>query len=143
MILCLANVWLRAGIYYKLDHIDKILSTYRLHADSKTVAQSRKAAPELEYMYRKYFDRDDIPSPIRISEKEALMNMCFTSGGYYLKGGDTENAADIAAKAFELNPAGRLQIKNLHKYLYCRFGANSIYRGARRLVRGNRPDLSY
>ena len=137
------DFWLRAGIYYKIDHIDKILSTYRLHADSKTVAQSKKAAPELEYMYRKYFDRNDIPSPIRTSEKEALMNMCFTSGGYYLNGGDTENAAGMAAKAFELNPAGRFRIKNLHKYLYCRFGANSIYRGARRLVSGNRPDLSY
>ena len=137
------DFWLRAGIYYKIEHIEKILSTYRLHADSKTVAQSKKAAPELEYMYRKYFNRDDIPAEIRAIEKEAMMNMCFTSGGYYLNGCDTKNAAEMAARAFKMNPAGRMNLRNLHKYLYCRFGANSIYRGARRFVRGNQPSLSY
>ena len=130
------DFWLRAGIYFKIEHIDEILSTYRLHAESKTVAQSRKAAPELEYMYEKFFSRDDIPADIRSSEKEAMMNMCFTSGGYYLQGGDSESAAKMASKAFEYNPRGKFKGESLHKYLYCRFGNSSVYRKSRELIRG-------
>ena len=137
------DFWMRAGIYFRIEHIDAILSTYRLHADSKTVAQSKKAAPELEYMYEKYFARDDIPAEIRAVEKQAMMNMCFTSGGYYLKGGDSQSAAAMAARAFRVNPSGRAHLGSLHKYLYCRFGSSSLYRGARRLARGSRAEPAY
>jgi glycosyltransferase involved in cell wall biosynthesis len=135
------DFWLRAGIYYRIEHIDAIWSTYRLHAESKTVAQSKKAAPELEYMYKKYFARDDVPAHIRSTESEAMMNMCFTSGGYYLKGGDTVNAARMAVKAFEYNPSGKYKLTNMHKYLYCRLGNTAIYRKSRELLRG--PQSTY
>lgn len=137
------DFWMRAGIYFRIAHIDAILSTYRLHSESKSVAQQKRAAPELEYMYGKYFSRDDIPAEIRAVEKEAMMNMCFTSGGYYLNGGDAENAAGMASKAFEFNPAGRTEIRSLHKYLYCRFGGSSIYRGLRKIVRGSYSEPTY
>lgn len=133
------DFWMRAGIYYKIEHTDAIWSTYRLHAESKTVAQSKRAAPELEYLYEKYFFRDDVSPEIVDIKNEAMMNMCFTSGGYYLKGGDTENAAKMAAKAFEYNPAGKYKFANLHKYLYCRYGNSAIYRKSRDLVRGPQP----
>lgn len=137
------DFWLRAGIYFKIEHTDAIWSTYRLHPESKTVAQSKKAAPELEYMYKKYFARDDVPANIRAIENQAMMNMYFTSGGYYLKGGDAEKASEMAKRAFEVNPAGRTQLGSLHKYLYCRFGSSSIYRRARKLVRGAQAEPSY
>lgn len=130
------DFWLRAGLHFKLEHIDKILSTYRLHADSKTVAQSKKAAPELEYMYKKYFSRDDIPEEIRAVEKEAMMNMYFTSGSYYLAGNDSKSASEMAKKAFQTNPKGKLNLGSLHKYLYCKFGNHPIYRKGSSLYRG-------
>lgn len=130
------DFWIRAGIHFKIEHVEAIWSTYRLHEDSKTVAQSRKAAPELEYLYRKYFGRDDIPTEIRAVEKLALMNMCFTTGGYYLKGGDEKSAARMATNAFEYNPRGKYSLANLHKYLYCRLGSTPIYRNSRKFVRG-------
>jgi glycosyltransferase involved in cell wall biosynthesis len=129
------DFWIRAGIYFRIEHVEAIWSTYRLHAESKTVAQSKKAAPELEYLYDKFFARDDVPSDIRAMENEAMMNMCFTSGGYYLRGGDEENAARMASKAFEYNPGGKFSLTNLRKYLYCRFGSSTIYRTGRSLVR--------
>jgi glycosyltransferase involved in cell wall biosynthesis len=133
------DLWIRAGIYFGIKHVDAIWSTYRLHAESKTVAQSRKAAPELEYLYEKFFGRDDVPAEIRAIEAEAMMNMCFTTGGYYLKGGDKVNAARMAKKAFEHNPKGRYELRNLHKYLYCRLGNSAIYRKGRDLIRGPQP----
>lgn len=133
------DLWIRAGIYFGIEHVDKIWSTYRLHAESKTVAQSKKAAPELEYLYEKFFARDDVPANLRAFEKEAMMNMCFTSGVYYLKGGDTVSAAAMARKAFEYNPQGRHSLANLRKYLYCRFGGTTLYRKSRELVRGPEP----
>ena len=135
------DLWIRAGIYFGIEHVDKIWSTYRLHAESKTVAQSRKAAPELEYLYKKFFSREDVPDHIRAIEKEAMMNMCFTSGGYYLTGGDVANATQMAKKAFEYNPAGRYQLANIHKYLYCRLGNSTVYRKGRELMRG--PQTQY
>lgn len=135
------DLWIRAGIYFKIEHVDAIWSTYRLHAESKTVAQSKKAAPELEYLYEKYFSRDDVPAHIRAFEKEAMMNMCFTSGGYFLNGNDVSSATRMAKKAFEYNPAGRYKFTNLHKYLYCRLGSTTVYRKSRELVRG--PQTQY
>lgn len=67
------------------------------------------------------------------------MNMCFTSGGYYLRGGDAKNAAKMAKKAFEYNPKGRYAFTNLHKYLYCRLGNSALYRKSREMIRGRRP----
>ncbi|PYT00008.1 MAG: hypothetical protein DMF63_08535 [Acidobacteria bacterium] len=129
------DFWIRAGIYFGIEHVDAIWSTYRLHAESKTVAQSKKAAPELEYLYKKFFARYDVPAEIRAIESEAMMNMCFTSGGYYLRGGDTENASKMASKAFAYNPRGKFSLSNLRKYLYCRLGNSTIYRTGRSLVR--------
>lgn len=131
------DFWLRAGIYFRIEHIDAIWSTYRLHSESKTVAQARKAAPELEYMYTKYFGRDDIPDDVRAIEPEAMMNMWFTSGGYYMKGDDQESAAEMGRRAFSSNPGGRWQAANVQKYLFCKFGGTSAYRIARRLRRGS------
>jgi len=136
------DFWMRAGIYFKIEHIDEILSTYRLHADSKTVAQAKKAAPELEYMYKKYFAREDIPAEIRAIEKEAMMNMFFTTGNYYLDGNDPKNASQAADKAFEQNPAGKYKLQSLHKYLYCKFGSHPIYRKSRALYRGQSAPVS-
>lgn len=131
------DLWIRAGLYFGIEHLDKIWSTYRLHAESKTVAQSKKAAPELEYLYTKFFSREDIPPRLRAIEAEAMMNMYFTSGGYYLKGGDTQSSAEMAAKAFQINPKGRFETASLHKYLYCKYGSSSIYRKGRQLLRRN------
>lgn len=136
------DFWMRAGIYFKIEHINEILSTYRLHADSKTVAQAKKAAPELEYMYKNFFARDDIPAEIRAVEKEAMMNMCFTSGGYFLQGNDPKSASAMADKAFQYNPQGKFKLPSLHKYLYCKFGNHPIYRKSRALYRGESASVS-
>ena len=112
------DLWLRAGLYFRIDHISHRLSTYRFHAESKTVAQARKAAPELEYMYKKYFSRDDLPDDISNSKKKALMNMYFLTASYFLQGGDKKSAALVANKALSQNPTGLLSIRNLRKYVY-------------------------
>ncbi|HEY0458694.1 MAG TPA: glycosyltransferase family 2 protein [Pyrinomonadaceae bacterium] len=136
------DFWMRAGIYFKIEHIEGIFSTYRLHADSKTVSQAKKAAPELEYMYKKYFARDDLPAEIRAIEKESMMNMCFTTGNYYLQGDDPESASKMADMAFKYNPAGKFNLGSLHKYLYCKFGSHPIYRKSRALYRGQSVSAS-
>lgn len=115
------DFWLRAGLYFKIDYIPELLSTYRMHAESKTVAQSKKAAPELEYMYNKYFSREDIPEKIKKVQKSAMMNMYFRTAGYYLIGGDKENAAIMASKAIKANPMGLFSLTVLKKYIHCRF----------------------
>lgn len=137
------DLWIRAGLYFDIQHVEGIWSTYRLHAASKTVAQAKKAAPELEYLYKKFFARDDIPEYLRKIENEAMMNMYFTSGGYFLKGGDKENAAKMAAEAFKVNPKGRFETASLHKYLYCKYGSSSLYKKGRQILRGNQPESLY
>ena len=55
------DFWLKAGARHRIDYIPELLSTYRLHSESKTVAQSAKAAPELERMYTNYFALGYVP----------------------------------------------------------------------------------
>jgi glycosyltransferase involved in cell wall biosynthesis len=136
------DFWLRVGIFYRIEHIDKILSTYRLHSESKTVAQQKKVAPELEYMYKKYFSRKDVPDEIRALEAEAMMNMCFTTGGYFNRGGDSKSAAEMGSRAFEYNPKGKYNLANMRKFLYCKFGNSPIYRTGREMVRGRQSEAA-
>ena len=115
------DLWLRAGLSFKIEYTPELWSTYRLHAESKTVAQSLKAAPELEYMYRKFFSREDLPDWVRKVKKKSMMNMYFTTAGYYLNGGDKKSAARMARAAIKENPGGIFSFRNLYKFLYCNF----------------------
>lgn len=126
------DFWLRAGLYCKIDHEDGVWSTYRLHAESKTVAQAKKAAPELHYMYEKYFSRKDLPAEIMAIKKKAMMNMYFTSGSYFLQGDDRKSAARMARTAMAQYPAGLLSSRSLHKFLYCSFGGSALYKGLKK-----------
>jgi glycosyltransferase involved in cell wall biosynthesis len=113
------DFWLRAGLRHRIAYHPELFSTYRLHKDSKTMAQANKAAPELEYMYRKFFARDDLPDEIRALEPRAMTNMFFTSGGYYLEGGNAKGAREMAWKAWRAYPASMFRAEFLRKFLYC------------------------
>jgi hypothetical protein len=125
------DFWLRAGLKHRISYFPELLSTYRLHADSKTVAQANKAAPELQYMYRKFFARNDLPERISSLEKEAMVNMLFTSAGYYLEGGNQKAAVDMALKAVRQCPLCFYRPSALHKLFYCLFGGGSLYQRSR------------
>ncbi len=129
------DFWLRAGLHFKIDYIPELLSTYRFHSESKTVSQSAQLAPELEVAYRKLFSDDCLSADLKAIEKEAMMNMYFTSGGYYLSGNDTENASKMADKALRCNPRGFFSAETVHKYLYCKFGGTSFYKTSRRMLK--------
>jgi glycosyltransferase involved in cell wall biosynthesis len=125
------DFWLRAGIRHRIAYIPELFSTYRLHKDSKTVAEANKAAPELEYMYRKFFARPDLPEDIRALERRAMVNMFFTSGGYYLEGGNSKAATRMAFKALRAYPSSIHRPEVAHKFLYCLLGGRSIYQRSR------------
>ncbi len=133
------DFWLRAGLYVKIDYIKDLWSTYRLHPESKTVSQSLKVAPELEFMYNKFFSRKDLPPAIMKLKKKAMMNMYFTTGGYYILGKNQKAAAKVANKAFKINPSGIFSFKNLHKYLFCHFGLTSWYQQLKKIKGKERP----
>ena len=132
------DFWLRTGLYYQIDYTPQLWSTYRLHADSKTVAQSKKAAPELAYMYNKFFSREGLPAEIKALKKKAMMNMYFTSGSYYLQGDDKKLAATMAKAAIKQNPMGLFTQKGIHKFLYCSFGGSGIYKKLRKRFGSNK-----
>ena len=128
------DFWMRAGLHFKMEHITDVMSTYRLHAESKTVAQALKAAPELKYMYDKFFSRTDLPPAVVASKKKAMMNMYFVSAGYYLKGGDKKKASEMANKALSYNPSGIFSFRNIRSYLYCKYSNSPLYEQLRKLA---------
>jgi len=136
------DLWLRAGLYFAINHIEDVWSTYRLHAESKTVAKSLKAAPELEYMYKKFFSRKDLPDHIKQLEKKAMMNMYFMSAGYYIKGGDTKAGAKMAKAAAKVYPIGLFSFRGLRKYLYCRLNDTFIYRIFKTITGSRKQNIS-
>lgn len=127
------DFFLRAGVRHKIAYTPELLSTYRLHPESKTVAQAAKAAPELQYLYEKFFAREDLPAEIRGWKRRAMVNMYFTSGGYYLQGGKPRDAARMAWKALRTYPSAIASPAAAHKFLFCLFGGNPVYRGSRDL----------
>jgi glycosyltransferase involved in cell wall biosynthesis len=133
------DYWLRAGLTCKIAYFPELLSTYRLHPESNTVSQSARVAPELEYMYERYFARDDLPPDIRRVQQQATANMYFTSGGYYMKGGDCSCAARMGVKAIRAFPGLLCRPRMLHKLAYCVLGASRLYRGMRSIYHRARP----
>jgi glycosyltransferase involved in cell wall biosynthesis len=127
------DFWLRAGIRHRIAYLPETLSTYRLHAQSKTVAYKAKAAPELEYMYSKFFARDDLPAEIRRVERQAMVNMFFSSGGYYLLGGNPKAAARMGLKALRSSPLSFYRPSMIHKLAYCLVGGRPLYQRTRDL----------
>ncbi|HXD33272.1 MAG TPA: glycosyltransferase family 2 protein [Pyrinomonadaceae bacterium] len=116
------DFWLRAGLHHRIEYFPGLYSTYRLHKDSKTVAQANKAAPELQYMYRKFFARDDLPDEVRAWEPRAMSNMFFTSAGYYLEGKNPKDARQMAWKALQSDPGAVLRPESMRKFVYCMSG---------------------
>jgi glycosyltransferase involved in cell wall biosynthesis len=125
------DFWLRAGVNHRIEYVPELWSTYRLHSESKTVAQANKAAPELEYMYRKFFARTDLPPNLRALEKEATVNMLFTTGGYYLTAGNRKGAASVGLRALRKAPELFYRPSLIHKLFYCLYGASSWYKRGR------------
>jgi glycosyltransferase involved in cell wall biosynthesis len=116
------DFWLRAGLAKPIVYEPVLLSTYRLHAQSKTVAQARRSAPELELMYRKYFQGESVPPGIRRRQGEAFANMYFTSAGYYIRGADRGSARRMAWRAVRSDPGGALRPRQLRRFAYCVLG---------------------
>lgn len=136
------DFWLRAGARHSIEYVPELFSTYRLHPESKTVAQSARAAPELERMYQNYFALDYVPPEIRRVRNQALANMYFSSGGYYIKGNDRKSAARIAMKALRTYPALVFDSSMVHKFLYCLAGERRMYQKGRQIYRGARGDMA-
>lgn len=125
------DYWLRAGLHHRIVYIRQLLSTYRLHPASKTLTQSQVAAAELQRMYRSYFERNDLPLTIRNRKREAMANMFFTSGNYYLEARDSPAAARAARMALTHYPELLLRPSMLHKFLYSQLATRPMYARAR------------
>ena len=125
------DYWLRAGIRHRIVYLPELLSTYRLHSESNTVARSAQVAPELERMYESFFSKDDLPESIRGLRNRAMANMYFTSGGYYLNGGDRSSAKKMALRALRTFPGILHRPGMLHKLFFCLAGGHPAYAKAR------------
>lgn len=119
------DFWLRAGLTRPILYEPALLSTYRLHPQSKTVAQTRRSAPELEYMYLKYFKGDQVPLGIRRRQREALANMYFTSAGYFIRGGDRKSGRKMAWRAVRSDPPGLFRSRQVRRFVFCMIGGRS------------------
>jgi len=135
------DFWLRAGIDHSIAYFPELLSTYRLHEASKTVAQAVRSAPELEYMYRKFFALPNLTDEIRRLEKDAMVNMFFTTGGYYLLGGSRKAARGMAIKALRARPGGIFRPDIMHKFLYCFLGGKPVYERSKSMYYRARESL--
>jgi glycosyltransferase involved in cell wall biosynthesis len=127
------DFWLRVGLHFKIDHVDAIWSTYRLHSESKTVSQLKRAAPELEYMYKKLFSRADLPKEVKAIEKKAMMNMYFTTASLYLGADDRKSAKKMAKMAVKSNMAGIFSVSTIHQFMYFNFSNSGLYKSIRKI----------
>lgn len=129
------DYWLRAGLKHRIVHIPVALSTYRLHAGSKTISGLARAAPELRYMYGKFFGDSTLPLEIRSLESEAMGNMYLTSAGYFLRGHVWRASAVNVLRAVRVDPGLVFTANGIHKVAYCLFGHLGVYRAMAKVLR--------
>ncbi len=132
------DFFLRAGVRHRIEYTPELLSTYRLHPESKTVAQAARAAPELEVMYRNYFAlagragrnpaREGARDGEHVLHERRLLHQGRRPRGRRARG--FEGAAHAPGRA----PRPGM----LHKFLYCLSGERRAYREGRELYRRTR-----
>ncbi len=83
-------LWMQMGLHGEIVHDQAMISTYRLHPQSKTCG--KVPAAELERVYREYF-KWFAPMPLARREREAMGNMYRTVAGYYAANGEHWRAA--------------------------------------------------
>jgi glycosyltransferase involved in cell wall biosynthesis len=67
------DFWLRMGLLGSFARIPRVVATFRVHAESASVAQQGRAmAEEHVRLARHFFGRTDLPPAIRRLEREAL-----------------------------------------------------------------------
>jgi glycosyltransferase involved in cell wall biosynthesis len=121
------DFWLRAGLRHRIAYMPTTLSTYRLHDASKTVARQAEVAPELEYMYARFFARDDLPEPVRRLRREAMACMLLTSAGYFARGGRPEDASRAGRRALRTYPELILRPALARQLAFCLAGSTPFY----------------
>ena len=97
------DLWLRAGLHYKIEYLPEILATFRLHPQSKSVSAMAKAAPEIIYIYQKILSDPRLPGHLRIKEREIMGRAYLLSARQYFAGGDLDKARKSFRKSFALN----------------------------------------
>ncbi len=125
------DFWLRVGMRHRIEYVPELLSTYRLHPNSNTVAREAQVAPELARMYERYFDLPDVPGEVRRQSRRAKANMYFTSAGYCGRGGARVKAAASALQALRIYPELVVKPGMVRKLLYCFLGETALARKAR------------
>jgi glycosyltransferase involved in cell wall biosynthesis len=116
------DLWLRSGLRWPIVYEPELVSTYRLHSQSKTVGEGRRWAPELEHIYRKFFSGDHVPARIRRRQGEAFANMYFTSAGYSIRAGDRREGRRQAWRAVRSDPRGLLRARQMRRLIHCVLG---------------------
>jgi glycosyltransferase involved in cell wall biosynthesis len=69
------DYWLRACLRGTFAYSPGKIAKYRLHADSKTVAQSTKFNPEIERIVTRFFKQENVPQEIRQKRKTLLADL--------------------------------------------------------------------
>ncbi len=130
--------WMRAGLQHRIAYVPEIWSSYRLHAESKTISRFAGEVPaELEAIYVSYFANPSVPDNIRTHEDLAFSNMYLTAAGFAMEGGLVSDSRHLAAKALRAKPSTLMSPAGLHKLLYCYYGRTRAYSALRDLHRRN------
>jgi hypothetical protein len=60
-----------------------------------------------------------------------MVNMLFTTGGYYVTGGDRKAASQVAIRALKQSPGMFYRPALVHKLFYCLYGGSALYQRGR------------
>ncbi|ACI20752.1 glycosyltransferase family 2 protein [Thermodesulfovibrio yellowstonii] len=111
------DFWLRAGLFFQFGYLPEILSTFRLHSESKSVACIAKAAPEIIYIYKKIFRNPNLPNDLKNKEKEIMARVYLYSAEQYFSGNSWKEARKNFIKALRLN-VKVLKLKQYIKFIF-------------------------
>lgn len=106
--------WLRAGEEHRVSYLADPLAALRLHDTAKSVAQLPGFARELAAVYRRHFERADLPAEIRAVKRLALSNIYLRAADCAFWGDSLAEARGYAWHSFLLRP---LRPRRLYLYL--------------------------
>ena len=66
------DYWLRLGLIAPIAYVPVTLARFRVHENSKSVAQRTQAAVEIPRIWRKLYDGDEVPDHMRSVKRKAL-----------------------------------------------------------------------
>jgi hypothetical protein len=125
------DLWLRLGMFARLEYLPEVSAFARLHSGAKTLTGSPRFGEELAFVFLRLVNHPDFPAHL-LQQKDSILANAFThAASLCFWGGETRRARHYLARAWSATPF--LKSRSFYRLLLFSLAGRFGWRLAERL----------